>query len=477
MNLYLTYRPKELSDVAGQDHIVTTLKNAIERDQISHAYLFCGMRGTGKTSVARIMAKTILTRGIEDQVLREQVLREIANDALVDFVEIDAASNRRIDDIRELIEKLQFSPIVTKAKVYIIDEVHMLTKDAFNALLKTLEEPPPYAYFILATTELHKVPETIQSRCQRFLFKRVRNEDIVARLRFIAEREKIPCDDDAFALIASYAEGSFRDAISLLDQLRALDRIRAQDVVERTGNSKGNVGGNIVDAIDTRNMQSLTSIISEIEASNTPIEVILSEALTIYRNRVRRAAEENGDPLVFIRPIDTLLKCLQDARMSPLPIIVVESALLSLIGADERREEPAVPAHSAPASTPLPQAEERKEERHATLISVEELTLSSLKQQWSRVIEKTTPAHVRMSLKNAILGSVEGTTVVLIFPSTFHRDKVVEGNGTHSVEQILREIFKREIRLKCILQKDEVASAVPVVTDTVQAAEEVFGAM
>lgn len=479
MTLYLTYRPKELADVAGQDHIVTTLLSAVERDKLSHAYLFCGMRGTGKTSVARIIAKTILLKGIEDDGLKEHVLKEIENDSLIDLIEIDAASNRRIDDVRELIEKLQFSPVITKAKVYIIDEVHMLTKDAFNALLKTLEEPPPYAYFILATTELHKVPETIQSRCQRFLFKKVRDEDIIARLRYIAGREHIDCDDDALALMASHAGGSFRDAISLLDQLRSLKRVTLKDVSERTGNLGGGLGARIVEAIDTRDSRALSGIMSDIEATNTPIEVVLPEALDIFRKRVRKAAESNGDPLIYVKPIDVLLTALRHARLSPLPELVVESALVSLIGSHEAQGKAATPVRSTSIQMPPPSSTPPRETGtlSATLIQATELTQETLKQHWPKIVERTTPAHVRMSLKTALIGEIDGNTIMLIFPSAFHRDKVIEGHGSHAIEHILSDVFKQDIRIKCLLQKDENVSAGPIATDLAQAAQEVFGTL
>ena len=173
MSLYRQYRPKSFADVVGQDHIVSTLEQAVKQQQLSHAYLFSGPRGTGKTSVARILAKILLTKDMKDEFMQKHIIAAADDGSLVDLIEMDAASNRGIDDIRALLEKIQFSPVVAGAKVYIIDEVHMLSREAFNALLKKLEEPPENAYFILATTELHKVPLTIQSRCLRFPFRHV----------------------------------------------------------------------------------------------------------------------------------------------------------------------------------------------------------------------------------------------------------------------------------------------------------------
>ena len=188
MSLYRKYRPLSFADVVGQEHVVTTLEQAAAQEKLSHAYLFAGGRGTGKTSVARILAKILMIRGIEDEKIQKQIIKGVEEGTIVDLLEIDAASNTGVDNIRDLIEKIQFSPVAAGAKVYIIDEVHMLSKGAFNALLKTLEEPPPYAYFILATTELQKIPATIQSRCQSFPFRAIREEDIIRRLQYIADQ-------------------------------------------------------------------------------------------------------------------------------------------------------------------------------------------------------------------------------------------------------------------------------------------------
>lgn len=227
--LYRKYRPKDFSEVIGQEHVVTTLKNAIEAGNISHAYLFCGPRGSGKTSIARLFAKAINcqkplgrsptgeTNGAEP-CNKCVSCEDISAGKAIDLVEIDAASHRGIDDVRQLKEGIKFAPVSGKYKIFIIDECHQLSKDASNALLKTLEEPPSHAIFILATTEANKMIATIVSRCQRFDFKKLQAPELIEKLKFIAKKEKITVEEKAFSLIALQARGSFRDAESLLEK-------------------------------------------------------------------------------------------------------------------------------------------------------------------------------------------------------------------------------------------------------------------
>lgn len=218
--LYRKFRPQEFDDVKGQDHIVTTLKNQIKADRIGHAYLFCGTRGTGKTTIAKIFAKAVnCEHPVDGSPCGEcPTCRAIAAGNSMNVIEIDAASNNGVDNIRQIREEVEYRPTEGKYKVYIIDEVHMLSIGAFNALLKTLEEPPAYVIFILATTEAHKIPITILSRCQRYDFRRISIDTITARLRELMDAEQVTVEDRALRYIAKAGDGSMRDALSLLDQ-------------------------------------------------------------------------------------------------------------------------------------------------------------------------------------------------------------------------------------------------------------------
>ncbi|MFY0544694.1 DNA polymerase III subunit gamma/tau [Brevibacillus sp. H7] len=237
--LYRVYRPQTFHDVVGQAHVTTTLRNALREGRLSHAYLFNGPRGTGKTSAAKIMAKAVNCEQPHDGEPCNQcaTCRAITDGSVTDVLEIDAASNRGVEEIRDIRDKVKFAPSDVKYKVYIIDEVHMLTTEAFNALLKTLEEPPSHVIFILATTEPHKLPATIISRCQRFDFHRIALKEMVSRLQYICQTQGVQAEEQALQLVAKMAEGGMRDALSLLDQAisYSADVVKASDIIQITG--------------------------------------------------------------------------------------------------------------------------------------------------------------------------------------------------------------------------------------------------
>ena len=285
--LYRKYRPKVFADVYGQDHITSTLKNEIKNGRVSHAYLFTGSRGTGKTTCAKILAKAVnCESNIDGEPCNEcEVCKGLDNGSIYDVVEIDAASNNGVDNIRELRDETNYAPSRGKYRVYIIDEVHMLSTGAFNALLKTLEEPPAHVIFILATTEVHKLPATILSRCQRFDFKRIQPETMAVRLKEVAEKEGLTLDDDAAVLIARIADGALRDGLSILDQCAGRSKeINSELVSEVAGLAGKEAMYKLSDCIANKDCNGAMSIISELYQNSFDMERLCVEMINHFRN-------------------------------------------------------------------------------------------------------------------------------------------------------------------------------------------------
>ena len=278
--LYRKYRPQTLDKLVGQEHIKKTLTSAIELGKIAHAFLFTGPRGTGKTSTARILAKSLNCKnGPTIHPCGEcESCRDITNSVPIDVIEIDAASNRKVEDTQSILEKIQYVPVNGRYKIYIIDEVHMLTNHAFNALLKTLEEPPENVIFILATTEVHKVLDTIKSRCQRFDFRRITTEDIVKHLRYISDEEKINISEDALFTIAKNSAGGMRDSISLLDQLSLLGvskQVTSEDVNAVLGRISFDILHKLSDKIIASSPNEAIEILNDIyNSGNEPLQIL-----------------------------------------------------------------------------------------------------------------------------------------------------------------------------------------------------------
>lgn len=286
--LYRKWRPLVFEDVVEQQHIVKSLRNSVNSGRIAHAYLFCGTRGTGKTTMAHILSRAIncLNPHNGDPCNECEICRGILTGSLLDVIEIDAASNNSVENVRDIREEVVYTPSKAKYKVYIIDEVHMLSTGAFNALLKTLEEPPEYVVFILATTEPHKLPATILSRCQRYDFRRITSDGIAARLKKIASSGGITVEPDALSLIARLSEGAMRDAISLLDQCISTGNasITKQDVLSIVGMVNENMVSETVDAIKKGDISSLLSIIDSLVRDGKDILKFLSDLIIHYRN-------------------------------------------------------------------------------------------------------------------------------------------------------------------------------------------------
>ncbi|WLF69361.1 DNA polymerase III subunit gamma/tau [Clostridium septicum] len=300
--LYREWRPKTFYDVVGQEHITTTLKNQILNDRIAHAYLFCGTRGTGKTSTAKVFAKALNCLNLKDgEPCNEcEMCTKINNGLAIDVTELDAASNNGVDKIRDIIDDVKYPPQEAHFKVYIMDEVHMLSTGAVNAFLKTLEEPPNNVIFILATTDPQKLPITILSRCQRFDFKRINNSDIIARLRKIVTEQGVFADDKSLALIARVSDGAMRDSLSILDQAIAMGdgSVQYETLINMLGLVTNEYLFNLTNAITQRNVEKSVNIIDEVVYSGKDMYLFIKDLVAHYRNILMAKVTNNPEEVL-----------------------------------------------------------------------------------------------------------------------------------------------------------------------------------
>ncbi|MDO5733599.1 MAG: DNA polymerase III subunit gamma/tau [Eubacteriales bacterium] len=318
--LYRAWRPRTFAEVVGQNHVVDALKQSVKSGDFAHAFLFCGSRGTGKTSVAKIFAQAVnCLAPVDGNPCRHcEICTEAEAGRLLDIVEIDAASNNSVDNIRRLTDEINFMPATAKFKVYIIDEVHMLSTGAFNALLKTLEEPPQHVIFILATTEAHRIPQTISSRCQRFDFRRIGNKEIEEQLARIAKHEEIPIQKAAIKTIVSLADGALRDAISILDQASTAinGEISTQDILALTGMVGHEFLAAITRALCTGNLLELMQLSSDIRASGRDLQAFVNSWAAFLRDVLLAGIDGSGD-LIADRGEEAQRECLDLARIIP----------------------------------------------------------------------------------------------------------------------------------------------------------------
>ena len=471
--LYRKYRSGDFSEVVGQEHIVTTLTQALAAGRVSHAYLFTGPRGVGKTSVARLLA-----RGLNPEV-------DTASAGL-DIIEIDAASNRSIDAVRELRDKINLAPTVGKYKVYIIDEVHMLTAEAFNALLKTLEEPPPHAVFILATTEAHKVPETIISRTQRFSFKPIGQRDIVERLAFIAAAEKIAVEAPALELIATAARGGFRDAISLLDQVAAggdttVTLARVRDIL---GYSDAETIGALAEAVvEGRTKEVLSQLDRLVESGVQPGQVI-AQLIDWWRSLllVTVGTQTSSDPVVTklaarvtLSTISTVIEALIEASRSPRPGLSLEVVLVKLTTGPEQ----VAPSAAAPVA-----AKTRVKAAGSTAIapapSASTPADDAMSDLWPKALMaiKTQNNSLYALLRSCRI-EFSGGGLVIWSKFNFHRDRIMESKNRIVIEKGLDKVYGRPVTVTALLDTEakatrEAAPANPTV-DLVASALDILG--
>ncbi|MCU7766329.1 DNA polymerase III subunit gamma/tau [Priestia megaterium] len=361
--LYRVYRPQSFNDVVGQQHIIKTLQNALVQEKFSHAYLFSGPRGTGKTTAAKILAKAVNCEKapIAEPCNECATCRGITDGSISDVIEIDAASNNGVDEIRDIRDKVKYAPSAVRYKVYIIDEVHMLSIGAFNALLKTLEEPPAHVIFILATTEPHKIPLTIISRCQRFDFKRISPEDIVYRMKEVLGSEELEVSEDALYEIAKASEGGMRDALSLLDQAisYSTEKVSLEDVLSITGAVSQAFIVKIVQAIFNENIvEALDSVESLIKNGKDPVRFV-EDLIFYYRDvLLYQASEENAyllekaavneefkelsskmDSAFIYKVIAELNQTQQEMKWSNHPRVLLEVALVKLAQSSTKQED------------------------------------------------------------------------------------------------------------------------------------------
>jgi DNA polymerase III gamma/tau subunit len=386
---------------------------------------------------------------------------------------------------------------VAAAKAYNSDEVPMMTKDAFNALLKTIEEPPPHAFFILATTELHKVPETIQSRCQRFPFRRIGDEDIVRYLQKIADQERINADRDALRAIARHVNGGMRDAISLLDQLSSLEKITVDDVRSRIGESGEEYVERVWNAVDAGDRSELLSITASLQQEGISLEIFLRQLLGSARDQLHAAIESKEDTAPVLIRLDAIFQALRDLRNSPLPIIVLESALVDLCGdggegrksraSEKETKKSAVKEARTKLEEKAKEGEKTEEKSSETPqkdedaeFEARELTLETLRESWPSLVKNVGSASLRMSLKDASIDSLEKDVLHLRFTSTTHRDRVLQTSNVALLESEVEKVFRQRIRIEgSIGEAEEKSESVPDAGDgevnVAEAVSEIFG--
>jgi DNA polymerase-3 subunit gamma/tau len=497
--LALKWRPQDFNDIVGQEHIVTTLKNAIEKARLGHAFLFSGPRGVGKTSTARILAKALDCQvGPTIHPCQKcSSCKEINQRRSLDVIEIDGASNRGIDEIRALRESIKFSPVSAKFKIYIIDEVHMLTQEAFNALLKTLEEPPEFVKFIFATTQLHKVIPTIRSRCQLFNFRRISVNEIIAQLEKIAAAEKVNIDKEVLLAIARASDGALRDAESILDQLIsfAQGEVSAADVVMMLGIVEQEALLEITQKVIQKDARGVLELFSDMISQGKDIGIFLANLIEHFRN-LMIAKVARADPKLIDLPQEVCQKLSAQAQAFDLDEIF--SAFTVLVNAQEMAKRldslyipleialvrlahdkkggkvnvspPLKPQHPPSAKeNPLPQhldphkdvakKEVGKDISTGFIEATCSKSLDELKVAWKGIIDNL--GRVKMSvatfLNEGTPLKLEKNVLTVSFPKSYslHKEALERKENKSLIEKTFSELLSADIRINFMLSKED----------------------
>lgn len=492
--LYRKFRPQEFEDVKGQDHIVTTLKNQIKAERIGHAYLFCGTRGTGKTTIAKIFAKAVnCEHPVDGSPCGEcPACKAIAEGSSLNVIEIDAASNNGVENIRQIREEVTYSPTTGKYKVYIIDEVHMLSIGAFNALLKTLEEPPSYVIFILATTEAHKIPVTILSRCQRYDFRRISIDTIAARLKDLMQQEAVEVEDKAIRYIAKAADGSMRDALSLLDQCIAFylgQKLTYDKVLEVLGAVDTEIFSRLLRAVIGENVAEAIRIMEELIVEGRELGQFVNdftwylrnlllikgcddmeEVLDISSENLALLKEESQmiDAEVLMRYIRIFSELSGQIKYSSQKRILIEVALIKLckpqmesqtdsladrIAHLEKRMEEGIPV--AAVAKAQPNASAAAQTAEVTPLKLPKAIPEEVQQvvrNWGPIVQDM-PGVTRVYLKQAHLSLGGDNRLMIVLDDPVGAEMVAREDHRKEIERIISEHIDREIEVSVQLNE------------------------
>ena len=504
--LYRAYRPQTFKDVVGQEHIIRTLKNQIQNNNVGHAYLFCGTRGTGKTSTAKIFARALnCQNSVDEEPCNEcEVCKDILSDNIMDVIEIDAASNNSVDDIREIRENVKYTPAKCKYKVYIIDEVHMLSQGAFNALLKTLEEPPSYVIFILATTEPHKIPATILSRCQRFDFKRVTVKDMSTRMKEICDDVNVVVDDRALNLIARNSQGALRDALSILDQCMSFSEndIEYKDVVDLLGTVNIEQLFEMAEYVIKEDTKKCLEILNEFVVWGKDIKNLIDDLIDHFRNLMVCKVSSDLDEIISLPEeiveqlkvqastievndiirILNILSTTQDAiKVSSNPRVLAEVSIMKLSQPmfDESKEsllkrisnlEEVIKSGKININNNV-EIESKKETKETSekneVEAEEEVFYEEVKSEDVELIEKSWEnilTHIKKDknmpvyaiLREAKEFNVSANNLYIVFDDNFAfaKNKLSDEKTRNYIESVIREILNRSFGIKIILKSE-----------------------